>query len=266
MAAAQTPPAIEPAKDGAVIEHYDDARDDPKKDIGQPDRFGSYAKVDPKEIALVRKLDLYMMPVLWLMYFLNFLDRNAIVNGKLNHIDKDLGLVGSQYNTCVSIFFVGYITGQIPSNMLVTRLKPSWYLSGWMLAWAIVSTLNCLVKDYHGLLAARLVLGLTEAPFYPGGLYLVSLFYTRKETATRLAVFYTGNLLASTFSGLIAAGVFAGLDGAHGLAGWRWLFLIQGVVTGEPSLPFMITNVAILLTVCQSGLPLQGSSSFRTHH
>ncbi|KAI0555423.1 MFS transporter-like protein [Xylaria curta] len=231
MAARQPLPATESRKDEVILEHYDDTRDDPKKDIEQPDRFGSYAKVDPKEIALVRKLDLYMMPTLWLMYFLNFLDRNAIVNGKLNHIDKDLGLVGSQYNTCVSIFFVGYITAQVPSNMLVTRLRPSWYLSGWMLAWAIVSTLNCLVKDYHGLLAVRLVLGLTEAPFYPGGIYLVSLFYTRKETATRLAVFYTGNLLASTFSGLIAAGVFAGLDGVHGLAGWRWLFLIQGVVT-----------------------------------
>ncbi|KAI0424840.1 MFS transporter-like protein [Xylaria sp. FL1042] len=232
MAASQPLPAIELTKNGAVLEHDDDTRDDPKKNIiEQPDRFGSYAKVDPKEIALVRKLDLYMMPVLWLMYFLNFLDRNAIVNGKLNHIDKDLGLAGSEYNTCVSIFFVGYITGQVPSNMLVTRVKPSWYLAGWMLAWAIVSTLNCLVKDYHGLLAVRLVLGITEAPFYPGALYLISLFYTRKETATRLAVFYTGNLLASTFSGLIAAGVFAGLDGVHGLSGWRWLFLIQGVIT-----------------------------------
>ncbi|KAJ3557840.1 hypothetical protein NPX13_g9846 [Xylaria arbuscula] len=232
MANPQSPPDVQPAKEGmAVLEHCDDNRDDLKKEIGQPDRFGSYAKVDPKEIALVRKLDLYMLPALWLMYFLNFLDRNAIVNGKLNHIDKDLGLVGQQYNTCVSIFFVGYITGQVPSNMLVTRFKPSWYLSGWMLAWAVVSTLNCLVKDYHGLLAVRLVLGITEAPFYPGAIYLVSLFYTRKETATRLAIFYTGNLLASTFSGLIAAGVFAGLDGVHGLSGWRWLFLIQGVVT-----------------------------------
>ncbi|KAJ8106034.1 hypothetical protein ONZ43_g7198 [Nemania bipapillata] len=155
MASPQPLAPVEWTKGGAVIEHCDDTRDDPKRDIEQPDRFGAYAKVDPKEIALVKKLDLYMMPVLWLMYFLNFLDRNAIVNGKLNHIDKDLGLVGSQYNTCVSIFFVGYITGQVPSNMLVTRLRPSWYLSGWMLAWAIVSTLNCLVKDYHGLLAVR---------------------------------------------------------------------------------------------------------------
>ncbi len=61
------------------------------------------------------------------------------------------------------------------------------------------------------------MLGITEAPFYPGAIYLVSLFYTRKETATRLALFYTGNLLSSTFSGLIAAGVFTGLDGVRGL-------------------------------------------------
>ena len=61
---------------------------------------------------------------------------------------------------------------------------------------------------------------------------MISSFYTRKETATRMSVFYTGNLLASSFSGLIAAGIFAGLDGKHGLEGWRWLFLIQGVFTG----------------------------------
>lgn len=62
MALPQTLPAVESTKEGAVIEHYDDTRDDPKKDIEQqPDRFGSYAKVDPKEIALVKKLDLYMM-------------------------------------------------------------------------------------------------------------------------------------------------------------------------------------------------------------
>ncbi|RYO92556.1 hypothetical protein DL766_002363 [Monosporascus sp. MC13-8B] len=221
---------VHPTKEDVTLEHHE-LGDDPKKNVQQPDKFGSFQRVDPKEIALVRKLDMYMMPTLWLMYFLNFLDRNTIVNGKLNNLDKELNLVGSQYNTCVSIFFVGYLAGQVPSNMLVTRVRPSLYLSGWMLAWAIVSTLNCLVKDYHGLLACRLILGLSEAPFYPGAIYLVSIFYTRKETAARLAVFYTGNMLASTFSGLIAAGVFAGLDGKHGLSGWRWLFLIQGVAT-----------------------------------
>ncbi|KAJ4376000.1 hypothetical protein N0V83_001280 [Neocucurbitaria cava] len=195
------------------------------------DKFGAAEKSDPAEIALVRKIDLYMLPILWLMYFFNFLDRNAIVNGKINGLDKDLGMKGTEYNTCVSIFFVGYLIGQIPSNMILTRVKPAWYMSGWMMAWAIVSTLMAVVKDYHGMLAARFMLGIVEAPFYPGGLYLISLFYKRKETAARLSIFYTGNLLASSFSGLIAAGVFSGLDGRNGWEGWRWLFLIQGLIT-----------------------------------
>ncbi|OBT65087.1 hypothetical protein VE03_05197 [Pseudogymnoascus sp. 23342-1-I1] len=197
----------------------------------QLDRFGSYAKVDPVEIALVRKLDIHMMPILWLMYFLNFLDRNALVNGKLNGLSGDLKLKGTQYNTLVSILFVGYLLGQVPSNMILNRVKPAWYMSGFMMAWAIVSTLTFIVKDYKSMLAVRFLLGVTEAPFYPGSLYMISMFYTRKESASRMAIFYTGNMLASSFSGLISAGVFAGLDGVHGWAGWRWLFLIQGLVT-----------------------------------
>lgn len=64
------------------------------------------------------------------MYFLNFLDRNALVNGKLNGLSGDLKLEGTQYNTLVSILFVGYLLGQVPSNMILNRVKPSWYMSG----------------------------------------------------------------------------------------------------------------------------------------
>lgn len=69
-------------------------------------------------------------PILWLMYFFNFLDRNAMINGRLNGLEEHLNLKGSQYNTCVSILFVGYLCGQIPSNMILNRVRPSWYMSG----------------------------------------------------------------------------------------------------------------------------------------
>lgn len=68
--------------------------------------------------------------MLWIMYFFNFLDRNALVNAKLNTLDADLGLKGTQYNLLISILFVGYIAGQIPSNMILNRVRPSWYLGG----------------------------------------------------------------------------------------------------------------------------------------
>ncbi|KAK9315427.1 major facilitator superfamily domain-containing protein [Lipomyces starkeyi] len=137
-------------------------------------------------------------------------DRNAITNGKLNHLTEDLKLHGNQYNTAISILFCGYL-GQIPSNMILTRVRPSVHLAGFAIVWSLVS----------GLMAV----------FYLGALYLLSIFYTKKDLSLRVALSYTGNIAANAFCGLIAAAVFATLDSVHGLAGWRWLFIITGVVS-----------------------------------
>lgn len=122
---------------------------------------------------------------------------------------------------------------QIPSNMIMSskKVRPSIYLSICMMAWAVVSACTSLVHSYTGMVLVRFFLGITEAPFYPGAIYMLSIFYTRKEIATRLSVLYSGNIFATSFSGLIAAAVFNTLDGAHGLHGWRWLFIIEGIVT-----------------------------------
>lgn len=76
--------------------------------------------------------------------------------------------------------FVGYVLMQVPSNMLITKVKPGIYMSAWMLVWAAVSACTALVKNYGGLVACRFFLGITEAPFYPGATYMLSIFYTRK--------------------------------------------------------------------------------------
>jgi MFS family permease len=122
---------------------------------------------------------------------------------------------------------------QIPSNMLLSsrKVRPSLYMSACMLAWAVVATLQAAVHNYTGLVVVRFFLGMAEAPFYPGAVFLLSLFYTRKEVATRISILYAGNIVATSCAGLIAAAVFSTLDGAHGIEGWRWLFIIEGVVT-----------------------------------
>lgn len=163
------------------------------------------------------------------MYWLNYLDRNAIALARLNDLEEDLNLTSTQYQTCVSILFVGYLLGQIPSNMFLNRTRPSRYMGIAMMLWATVSALTALSKNFTGLLLTRFFLGITEAPYYPGAVYLLSIFYNRKEVATRIAILYTGNILATAFAGLIAAGIFHGLDDVAGLAGWRWLFILQGM-------------------------------------
>ncbi|KAL3956557.1 hypothetical protein ACCO45_009403 [Purpureocillium lilacinum] len=214
-------------RDAQVLE----AEDGTKVAVAKADYSGAREKTDPKEIALVRKLDRWIMPMLWSMYWLNYLDRNAIALARLNDLEEDLNLSGTQYQTCVSILFVGYILGQVPSNMFLTRTRPSRYMGIMMMLWAIVSGLTAVSRNFVGLLLTRFFLGVTEAPYYPGAVYLLSVFYTRKEVATRIAVLYTGNILATAFAGLIAAGIYHGLDDVAGVAGWRWLFILQGAVT-----------------------------------
>ncbi|KAK9313374.1 major facilitator superfamily domain-containing protein [Lipomyces starkeyi] len=202
-----------------------------EKSKAKVDYSGARTELTAEEKRLVKKLDLWIMPTLWLMYWLNYLDRNAIALARLDDIEEDLGLTGTQYQTCVSILFVGYLIGQVPSNMFITRTKPSYYMSVCMAMWAIVSSLTAVSRNFTGLLLTRFFLGITEAPYYPGALYLLSIFYTRKEIATRISILYTGNILATAFAGLIAAGVFSGMSGAAGISGWQWLFILQGAVT-----------------------------------
>lgn len=85
------------------------------------------------------------------LYFsFNFLDRNALVNAKLNSLDEDLGLKGTEYNTLISILFVGYIAGQIPSNMILNRVRPSWYMGGKFDSFSNLQKLTC-NRLLHGL-------------------------------------------------------------------------------------------------------------------
>lgn len=113
---------------------------------------------------------------------------------------------------------------QIPSNMILTRVRPSLYLPIWACVWSGVSAATSGVHTFGQLIAVRLLLGIAEAPFFPGVFYLLSCWYTKGELGTRMAILYSGLVVATAFSGLIAAGVFSQLDGAMGLAGWRVRF------------------------------------------
>ncbi|KAM5342218.1 hypothetical protein ACJ41O_015249 [Fusarium nematophilum] len=184
----------------------------------------------PAEKRLVRKLDWTILPTLWVMYWFNYLDRNAITVAHLDGLEAELGLSSTEYQTCVSILFIGHILGQVPSNMLITRLRPSVFMASFMALWAIVSTLTAIAKDFKGLLLTRFFLGIVEAAFYPGALYMLSIFYNRTEIATRISILFTANICGTAFAGLTAIGVFE-MSGIAGLAGWRWIFILQGILT-----------------------------------
>lgn len=184
------------------------------------------------EMALVRKIDLRLLPMIILMYIMNYLDRNNIAAARLAGLEDELGLTSTQYLTALSILFVGYILMQLPSNLFLNKIgKPAIYLPSVMIGWGIISGATAGVQSYGGLIAVRFCLGFIEAAYFPGCLFCLSSWYTRKELGFRTAMLFSGSLLSGAFSGLISAGITNGLDGAKGLRAWRWLFIIEGAIT-----------------------------------
>ncbi|EDK40974.1 hypothetical protein PGUG_05072 [Meyerozyma guilliermondii ATCC 6260] len=179
-----------------------------------------------------RKIDLRLLPMLVLIYILNYLDRNNIASARLGYLEEDLGLKGAQYQTCVSILFVGYILMQIPANMLLNKMaRPSLFITCIMTIWGIISTCTGAVQSFGGLFAIRFCLGFIEAGFFGCALYYLSCWYTRKELSLRNAILYSGSLFSGALSGLIATGIIDRMNNVRGLKSWRWLFIIEGAIT-----------------------------------
>jgi MFS family permease len=167
------------------------------------------------------KVDLHLIAALFGLFIFNILDRANIASARLGGMQTDLKLTESQYQTAVSILFVGYLLGQIPSNIILTRVKPSIYLPCAMLVWGGISLCTAATHNFTDIILVRFFLGFAESPFFAGALLLISSWYTPSEIAPRVALMYCGNTVANGFGGILAAGVLGGLDGAHGLAGWR---------------------------------------------
>ncbi|KAL3429270.1 major facilitator superfamily domain-containing protein [Aspergillus tetrazonus] len=193
---------------------------------------------------LMRKVDLHLLPLLVIMYLLNFLDRNNLSQARLGTLEKDLGMSGTDFNLATSILFVGYLLMQLPSNLLLTRVRPSLFLGIAMGIWGVISACQAATQSFAGLVVARFFLGFVEAPFFPGAVMLMSSWYTRQELSYRIAWFYAGSSLANAFGGLIGAGVLGNLHMSHGISGWRWLFIIEGSITVALSLliPILLPN------------------------
>ncbi|KAH7092299.1 major facilitator superfamily domain-containing protein [Paraphoma chrysanthemicola] len=191
----------------------------------------SYVPDTAEEKRLVRKIDFILLPILWWMYILAHLDRSNIANANAAGMSEDLGLSDNQYAMLVSLFFVAYVIFEVPSNMILMKVKPSIYLSTIVWVWGCVVLGMSQTKSATGLLVGRFFLGAIEAGLYPGALFILTCWYTKKEVGKRFCIFYTSGCVSPALGGIMAGSVIASLDGARGIPGWRWLLLIESVVT-----------------------------------
>jgi len=183
------------------------------------------------ERRLVNKIDWHVIPCLCILYLLAFLDRVNIANANIFGLSKELDLVrDDRYNTALVIFFVPYILFEIPSNVFLKKFRPRVWLSACMFFFGLTTICQGLVTSYGGLLTTRFFLGLFETGMFPGCFYLIGMWYRRHEAQRRYSFFFSSTTLAGAFGGLLASAI-GKMDGMKGYAGWRWIFILEGVLT-----------------------------------
>ncbi|CAI6044115.1 unnamed protein product [Clonostachys chloroleuca] len=185
-----------------------------------------------EEAAVVRKIDLLVMPLLIAGFFVLQLDRGNIGNALTDFFLAEVGITQLQFNIGNQLLSLGIVLLELPSNLVLYRVGAQKWISAQIICWGLVATFQAFIKGrgvgvYY---ATRLLLGLLEAGFIPAGLYTLTQWYKRNETSRRFTAFFLGNMTASASSGLIAYGVLQ-MRGTGGLSGWQWMFLIEGLLT-----------------------------------
>ncbi|KAI0340965.1 MFS general substrate transporter [Trametopsis cervina] len=188
-------------------------------------------KLTPEEEKkLYRKIDLWLMPILTIMYLASFLDRGNIGNAKLDGLVTQLNLTGNKYNIALTMYFIPYCIFECPANLVLKKFRPSRWLPGITVVWGTIMTLMGLVKTYPDLVGVRIALGIAEAGLFPGVVYYLSIWYPRHMLQWRIGIFYGGATSAGAFSGLLAYGI-SFMNGTQGLEGWSWIFILEGIAT-----------------------------------
>lgn len=185
----------------------------------------------PAERRLLRKLDLSILSVGCLGFFLKYLDQGNLANAYVSGMQEDLGMYGNQYTYAGTAYTCAYAVMQIPSTLIIQRVRPSLYLAAMEVAWGAFTFAQAGLRDVGQLYAFRFFVGFFESSFFPCLLYVLGSWYTKSELAKRVALFHMTAPLGSAFGGYLQAAVYENLNGHHGLAGWRWLYIVCGVRT-----------------------------------
>jgi ACS family pantothenate transporter-like MFS transporter len=144
---------------------------------------------------------------------------------------EDLNFKGNQLNQINTVFTVGYIIGQVPSNLALYYIKPRIFFPSMMVIWGALTMVTASAQKPSSIIAIRFFQGIAESSTFVGTHYILGSWYTSRELGKRSGIFTSSGLAGTMISGFIQTGIHSSLDGKSGLAGWRWLFIIDGLMT-----------------------------------
>lgn len=188
----------------------------------------------------LRKLNLKIIPLVIICYFIASLDKSNISIAALD-MNADLGLTATMYGLGVSVFYISYMIFELPSNLLMSKVGARIWIARIMITWGLISSLMCIVNAPWQLYTMRLLLGAAEAGFTPAIIFYLAQWFPQANRARAMSFFFMGTVCASVV-GLPLGGMILNMHGFLGVTGWRWLFLIEG-------LPAVIMGVIVLFVM-----------------
>ncbi|KAJ4265962.1 hypothetical protein NW762_003935 [Fusarium torreyae] len=187
---------------------------------------------DPRDRRYIQKLDTYLFSYICLGYFIKYLDQTNISNAFVSGMKEDLKLFGNERNLLNSYFNIGYLIGTVPTQMIQLKyIRPSIWIPTCEVLWSVLVMAMAAAKNVETLYGLRFFTGLLEACAFPGYAALLGGWYGPRELTKRMAIFEQTSGIASMFSGYLQAALYKGLGGRHGLAGWQWLFIFDGIIS-----------------------------------
>ncbi|KAH0489160.1 hypothetical protein TgHK011_009604 [Trichoderma gracile] len=201
-----------------------------KEDL-PPSQAGVISEAEKK---LLWKQDIRIIPISAGIYFLCFLDRANIGNAKVlnvtthDDLQHTAGMSNKQFNVALMVFLVAYAVFEVPSNILLKKLRPSRWLAFLMFCWGVITMCMGATNSFGSVTGVRFLLGVFEAGLFPGLVFYLTFWYRHDERSVRVAFILASATLAGAFGGAIAYGI-GHMNQVHGLAGWRWLFILEGI-------------------------------------
>ncbi|WWD22558.1 hypothetical protein CI109_107051 [Kwoniella shandongensis] len=179
----------------------------------------------------VARLDAILLVFVCISQVVKYLDQQNISAAYVSGMKEELNLHGNEYNYFTTYFNVGYAIFLIPSQIIITRVRPSWWLPALEATWGVLTIATYKVTTAKQVYILRAFTGAFEASCYPGAIMLLMSWYTPREIAFRIGFYHSCQSVGNMLAGALQAAIYKSMDGIHGISGWRWMFIIDGILT-----------------------------------
>lgn len=186
---------------------------------------------DPKEARLLVKIDWFVLSFVCLLYWVNYVDRLNVSNAYVSGMKEDLRMHGNEFNVINTCFTVGYVVFLIPNNLILLKVRPRYWLTFSAVAWGLLTLGIYKTTSYKQVCAIRFFQAGFESSTFTGAHLILGSWYKEEELTKRSAIFTSAGLIGNIFSSTMQASIYTSLNGRNGLDGWRWLFIIDFVIT-----------------------------------